>query len=39
MHSLMAVLDRLDALSLSEQRKLTVPLVREVLVGRENDSR
>ena len=35
MHSLMAVLDRLDALSLSEQRKLTVPLVREVLIGRE----
>lgn len=36
MHSLMALLDRLDALSLSEQRKLTVPLVREVLVGSEN---
>jgi DnaA family protein len=36
MHSLMAVLDRLDALSLSEQRRLTVPLVREVLVGRGN---
>ena len=31
MHSLMTVLDRLDALSLAEQRKLTVPLVREVL--------
>lgn len=35
MHSLMAVLDRLDALSLSEHRKLTVPLVREVLIGSE----
>ena len=33
MHSLISVLDRLDALSLSEQRKLTVPLVREVLLG------
>lgn len=33
MHSLMAVLDGLDALSLSEQRKLTVPLVRAVLEG------
>ncbi|HSS64122.1 MAG TPA: DnaA regulatory inactivator Hda [Gammaproteobacteria bacterium] len=33
MHSLMAVLDRLDAISLSEQRRLTVPLVREVLLG------
>lgn len=33
MHSLISVLDRLDALSLSEQRKITVPLVREVLVG------
>lgn len=31
MHSLMALLDRLDALSLTEQRKITVPLVREVL--------
>ena len=33
MHSLIAVLDKLDALSLSEQRKLTVPLVRQVLRG------
>ncbi len=33
MHSLISVLDRLDALSLSEQRKITVPLVREVLLG------
>ena len=33
MHTLMAVLDRLDALSLSEQRKVTVPLVREALSG------
>jgi chromosomal replication initiation ATPase DnaA len=36
MHSLMAVLDRLDAFSLSEQRKLTVPLVREVLLAAGN---
>lgn len=31
MHSLMALLERLDALSLSQQRKITVPLVREAL--------
>lgn len=31
MHSLMAVLERLDGLSLSKQRKITVPLVREAL--------
>lgn len=39
MHSLMAVLDGLDALSLSEQRKLTVPLVREVLISSGNRER
>ncbi len=39
MHSLISVLNGLDALSLSEQRKLTVPLVREVLLGAEKRSR
>lgn len=31
MHSLMAILDQLDTQSLTHQRKVTVPLVREVL--------
>ncbi len=31
MHSLMSLLDRLDALSLAQKRRLTIPLVREVL--------
>ncbi len=31
MHDLMAVLDRLDTLSLAEQRRVTIPFVREIM--------
>jgi DnaA family protein len=38
MHSLMAILDRLDSLSLTHHRKVTVPLVREALAESDNGS-
>lgn len=38
MHSLMAILDRLDSLSLTHHRKVTVPLVREALEQPDNGS-
>ncbi len=38
MHSLIAILDRLDSLSLTHHRKVTVPLVREALSPPDNGS-
>lgn len=35
MHALMAYLDRLDTTSLAEKRRITVPLMRDILVGTE----
>jgi len=38
LHSLMALLERLDRASLVTQRRLTVPLIRQVLIAEETDS-